>query len=235
MYAKDVMSSEVVSIAPTATIFDAARLLINTRVSGLPVVDENGRMVGVVSEADLIRSSTAVAREVGLDLLGAVEDDARAAAAVAGAKSRRVSEVMTKGVIAAHETATLREVADLMLKHRIKRVPIVRDSLLLGIVSRADLLKALISFGAPAVTPAVAPAKAADQAIRSAVLATVRGQGWSRALWFDVVVSKGVVHLWGVAPSDEVRQTYEDAVARVPGVTAVTSHMHVGSAAARGG
>src|SRR6478672_10487616 len=84
MYAKDVMSSEVVSIAPTATIFDAARLLINTRVSGLPVVDENGRMVGVVSEADLIRSSTAVAREVGLDLLGAVEDDARAAAAVAG-------------------------------------------------------------------------------------------------------------------------------------------------------
>jgi CBS domain-containing protein len=233
MYAKDVMSSDVVSIAATATIFDAARLMVNTRVSGLPVVDENGRMVGVVSEVDLIRSSTSVAKEVGFDLLGAVESDARAAAAVEHAKSARVSEVMTKGAISAHETATLREVADLMLKHRIKRVPIVRDDRLLGIVSRADLLKALISFGAPAKGSTLEPPKAADQAIRAAVFAAVRGHDWSRALWFDAVVSKGVVHLWGVAPSNEVRQAYEDTVGRVPGVTAVTSHMHIGSAAVR--
>jgi len=240
MYAKDVMSHDVVSIASTATLFEAARLLVNAQVSALAVLDENGTMIGIVSEADLIRSSTAAAKGVGLDLLGAVEDDSRAAAAAASAKSSPVSAVMTKGVIAAHETATLREVADLMLKHRIKRVPIVRDQLLLGIVSRADLMKALISFGGPAPSPAAAPAKGpaanpADLDIRSAVLAAVRGHAWSRALWFDAVVSKGVVNLWGVVPTEDVRQAYEETVGRVPGVRNVMSHMHVGSAAARGG
>lgn len=147
MLARDVMSKAVATIAATATAFEAAERLVEARVSALVVVDADGTMVGIVSEADLIRGANAAAKAVGLDVLGRIEDDARAAAAVEAIKARRVAEIMTRGVIAAHETATLRELSDLMLKHRIKRVPIVRDNHLLGIVGRADLLKALIAFG----------------------------------------------------------------------------------------
>ena len=147
MYARDVMTKDVATIANTATAFEAAERLVEARGSALVVLDAAGAMVGIVSEADLIRGANAAAKAVGLDVLGRIEDDARAAAAVEAIKTRRVSEIMTRGVIAAHETATLRELSDLMMTHRIKRVPIVRDHHLLGVVSRVDLLKALIAFG----------------------------------------------------------------------------------------
>jgi CBS domain-containing protein len=147
MYAKDVMSKDVRSIAATAAVFDAATLLVDCRLSAVPVVDGDGTMVGIVSEADIIKGAAAAAKRVGLDVLGRIDDGERAAAAVEAARSLRVGDVMSRGVIAAHETATLREVARLMLTHRIKCIPIVLDRSLLGIVSRADLLKALISYG----------------------------------------------------------------------------------------
>jgi CBS domain-containing protein len=152
MYARDMMSKDVATIAAAATAFEAAERLVEARVSALVVLDGDGAMVGIVSEADLIRGAAAAAKAVGLDVLGRIEDDERSAAAVAAIKTRRVADVMTRGVIAAHETATLREISDLMLKHRIKRVPIVRDRHILGVVGRADLLRALIAFGPKAYT-----------------------------------------------------------------------------------
>ena len=147
MYARDVMSKDVRSIAPTATVFDAATLLVTLRLSAVPVVDADGSMVGIVSEADIIKGAAAAAKRVGLDVLGKIDNEERAAAAVEAARSLRVGDVMSRGVIAAHETATLRELAHLMLVHRIKCIPIVRDRALLGMVSRANLLQALISHG----------------------------------------------------------------------------------------
>ena len=110
-------------------------------------------MVGILSEADILKGPLVAARKVGTETLGRPEDDAYADAAISQAKAQRVTDVMTKGVIAAHETASLREVADLMLKHKIKRVPIVRDGAILGIVSRVDLVKALISVGEKVYSP----------------------------------------------------------------------------------
>lgn len=227
MFAKDVMSADVVSISASASVFDAAELLINNSVSAVPVVDDRGSMIGIVSEADLIKGAARAAESAGWGILGKVDDDAHATAAVEASKSQRVAEVMTKGAVAVHETATLREVARLMLIHRIKRVPVVRDQTILGIVGRADLIKALISFGSAAYAPRSTPYETADHDMRAAVLAAVKGHSWSKALWCDAVASGGVVHLWGVVPSDALRQAYVTAAEKVEGVVSVRSHMHV--------
>ena len=228
MQAKDVMTEALFWVASTATVYEAAKLLVNSRVSALPVVDENGVMVGILSEADILKGPLMAAKKVGTEAMGRPADNVYADASISQAKAQRVTDVMTKGVIAAHETASLREVADLMLTHKIKRVPIVRDASILGIVSRVDLVKALISMGEKAYSPQPPPPLSEDHELRGTIMASMKGHDWAVAQWFDVVVLDGVVHLWGVAPNDAVRQAYAEAALKVAGVKSLENHMHVG-------
>lgn len=207
MRAKDVMSDGVMSIAADATVLEAAGLLVGNRVSAMPVVDADGVMIGIVSEADLIGHAD--------------RGTAPVTAAHHGAHTLRVTDVMTSDIVTADENASLAEVSELMLKHAIKRVPIVRDGMVVGIVSRVDLLQALVSPGDPA------PARAASERLRYAVAAALEAKDWLLAQRRDLVVNSGVVHLWGVVPSDELLDAYSAAAAAVPGVVAVRSHMHV--------
>ncbi len=135
MQAKDVMSDGVMSIGADATVLEAIGLFVKTRVSAMPVLDDTGFMVGIVSEADLIGAG-------GFD-----------AATAAEAGARPVVDIMTKDVVTADETASLAEVAGLMLKHRVKRLPILRGGSVVGIVSRVDLLKGLVAGVTPVDTP----------------------------------------------------------------------------------
>jgi CBS domain-containing protein len=128
MLARQIMSDGVFSVASSCTVYEAAKLLVNSRVSALPVVDEKGIMVGILSEADILKGPLMATKKVGTETLGRPAEDAYADAAVSQAKAQKVADVMTRAVICAHETASLREVADLMLKHKIKRVPIVREA-----------------------------------------------------------------------------------------------------------
>ena len=230
MRAKDVMSDGVVSVGVDATVFEVAELLVNSRVSALPVVDEHGFMVGIVSEADLIRRSEVGVHPDAPGLLRQFADDLAAADAFVKAHSRRVVEIMTRPVITANEDATLGELSETMQKHGVKRIPILRRRTVVGIVSRADLLQALISRGprpdanqAPSPSPTGVP----DDQLRGEVVAAVRGRSWSLAKRADVVISDGVAHLWGVVPSDMVRKAYRVAAENVPGVRSVENHMHI--------
>lgn len=207
MRARDVMSDGVKSIAADATVLEAAELLVRNRVSAMPVVDADGVMIGIVSEADLIGYAD--------------RGTASATAAHDSANVPRVTDVMTSDIVTADENASLAEVAELMLKHAIKRVPIVRDGLVVGIVSRANLLQALVSRGDQA------PAHTANDHLRHAVAAALAAKDWELAQRRDLVINSGVVHLWGVVPSDELHDAYSAAAAAVPGVVAVRSHMHV--------
>jgi CBS domain-containing protein len=227
MHAREIMSDGVFSVASGSTVYEAAKLLVNSRVSALPVVDEKGIMVGILSEADILKGPLMATKKVGTETLGRPAEDAYADAAVSQAKAQKVADVMTRAVICAHETASLREVADLMLKHKIKRVPIVRDGAILGVVSRVDLVKALISAGDKTSSPQRIQGAAEDQQLRDAVMACVKGQSWALAQWFDVVALHGIVHLWGSAPNDAVRQAYADAARQVRGIQALENHMHV--------
>src|SRR5471032_1735664 len=135
MKAKDVMSQGITSLTHDASVQEAAELLVNTGVSAMPVLDKDGIMIGIVSEADLIRSATPEVWQRELS----------EASADASSHSRPVTEVMTEKVITADENTPLAEVAKLMLIQRVKRVPITRNKSVVGVVSRIDLLKALLS------------------------------------------------------------------------------------------
>lgn len=236
MRAKDIMSDGVISVTADATVFEAAVILVNNRVSAMPVLDDRGFMIGIVSEADLMQRS-----EIGLNpdapgLLRRFADDLQAAEAFVHANSRRVIDVMSKNVVTAREDATLAEVVELMAEHHIKRVPILRGRTVVGIVSRADVLQALISrVPVPSLVAAPAPAEgspASDEQLRRDVVAAMQGHSWSLARRTDVIVQGGAVHLWGVVPSEMVRRAYVVAAEKVPGVRTVESHMHVARAVA---
>jgi len=229
MRAKDVMSDGLISVAAEATVFEAASLLVNAQVSAMPVVDEEGRMIGIVSEADLLdRGATEGNPHYRAGLLRELADQITSAGAFVRANSRRVTDVMTKPVVCVEEDTPLDDIARLMVDTGVKRVPVRRGSAVVGIVSRIDLVRALISrqSGNQASPVACFPMHADDR-LRSDVESAVRGRSWSLAQRADVVVQDGVAHLWGVVPSDLVRQAYRVAAENVPGVKAVQSHMHV--------
>jgi CBS domain-containing protein len=221
MRAKDVMSPDVLTIQAEATVLEAARLLINGGVSAVPVVDTSGMLVGILSEADIIRHTGGVAPT---DL----SDVANAARTMQEAQSRRVADVMTKDVATVSEDTSLHEIADLMLKLGIKRVPIVSRNAVVGIVSRVDLLRALVSVGLDAYTRVAPAAENADEALRAAVIGVLVRMGWSDVSRSDVVISRGTVHLWGMVASREIGRNFVEAVRSVPGVGTVDNHMHVG-------
>lgn len=206
MNARDVMSDGVVSIASDASVLEAARLLVNCRLCTIPVVDRNGLMVGMVSEADL---------------MGNVADLGD------GAAQRKVIEVMDRGGLTASEDSDLVEIARLMTGRGIKRVPILRNGVVVGMVSRVDILRGLISVDRAGQSRSSTATVLDDEQLRREVRAACQGRVWSIARQMDVVARGGVVHLWGIVPSDLVRQAYRVAAERVSGVKSVEVHMHI--------
>jgi CBS domain-containing protein len=233
MQAKEVMSDGVMSIRSDATVLEAAKLLVNMHVSAMPVLDEDGTMIGIVSEADLVGMSSSGVAAQAAGILRELADETRAAATYEFAKNCKVAQVMSRNVITVDENASLLEVADVMRDHKIKRVPVLSGKSIVGIVSRVDLLKALISYASTSSTPPAARtpamAESADDRLRREVVAAISGKEWSRARRTDVVVHGTTVHLWGVVPNESIRSTYESAVRQVPGVGEVVNHMHIAS------
>ena len=159
MRAKNVMSDEVITVNAGASVLEAARLLVNAQVSAMLVIDDHGVMVGILSEADVIRHTGGVAPTELSDLSQAMR-------AMDNARSRRVADVMTKSVVTATEDTTLHDVAELMMRHGIKRVPVLRGHSVVGMVSRVDLVQALISIGLEAYTQVPTEAQTADARTR---------------------------------------------------------------------
>lgn len=219
MRAAQVMTPDVLSISSEATVFDAAELLVGAGVSALPVVDGTGRVIGIVSEADLLRRA-----EIGTEprkswLQRFFADNAAAAAEYVTLHSRRVRDVMSSPVIAVQEDDTLRHVADVMEKRRVKRVPVVRDDVVVGIISRANLLQALLSRDPQSA------AHPSDEQIRRAVEAVVGKQPWTSPWPINILVNAGVVHLWGFVPSASASEAYRVAAENVAGVKKVKNHL----------
>jgi CBS domain-containing protein len=230
MHAKDVMIGSVVCANVGDSIFDAAELLLGARVSAVPVVDDKGAVVGIVSEADLVRRA-----EIGTAprkgwLARLLDSDVSAANDFVAAHTRRVADVMTKEVVTAGPDATLHELVELMERHRIKRIPIVRDGALVGIVSRADLLCALLSREPDRPIP-----QPSDTALRHAVIETLEKRPWTSRWPTHVFVNGGVVDLWGFVDDAEGRKAYGVAAENVPGVRHVNNHLRQMPASAKMG
>lgn len=216
MLARELMTEGVLSVKSDATVLEAASLLVTVRAGAMPVLDEQGVMLGIVTEADLLPYAA-------LDKAATNGAD-HAAVTVELLKSRRVTEVMTRDVVTIEDTATLNEVVALMTEKRLKHLPVRRGKAIVGLVSRIDLLRVI---AAEADGPAIQPLGAEDKGLRARVLASLQGKAWSNAMGLDVAVDKGDVHLWGTVGREEEEVSYRRAAESVPGVKRVISHMHV--------
>jgi CBS domain-containing protein len=218
MNAKDIMTSKVITVTSGTLVSEIARLLFERRISALPVVDGE-RLAGIVSEADLLHRY-----EIGTDCaLGGdpwwmrLFSADRSPAEYVKSHARYARDIMTREVATVAPDTPLAAIATLLERRRIKRVPVLDEGHLVGIVSRSDLVHALVSApraGAPA-------GPITDDAIRALVLAELRRQGWWRKELAKVTVEQGVVTFAGLIENENERLAARVAAETVPGVHGV--------------
>jgi len=220
MQAKDVMSQPVIAVASNASIFEAVRLMLQNKISGLPVVDVSGSLVGIVSEGDFLRrteTGTLRRRPRWIEFL---VGPGKLAEEYVHASGRRVDGVMTTDVHTTVEDAALDQIVDVMERHRIKRVPVMRGQQMVGIVTRANLLHALIYTGKPASSKSLD-----DTAIREQLLSHLDAQKWAPTGAIDVEVNNAVVTLSGVLTDERQRRALCVAAENIPGVKRVEDRL----------
>jgi CBS domain-containing protein len=220
MKAKDVMTSPVVSVEPDASIWQAVRIMLQRHISGLPVIDQKGALVGIVTEGDFLRRAETGTQRRRPRWLEYLIGPGRLADEYTRSRGRKVSEIMTAEPVTISKDTPLDEIVRLMEKRQIKRLPVVRDQQVVGIVSRANLVHALAS-----VARDIRPASPGDQAIRDRILAELASQSWAPVALVDVQVRDGVVELWGMITDERERKAIVVAAENAPGVKAVNDHL----------
>ncbi len=220
MIVADVMTRNVLSVSPDATIDEAARMMLERGISGLFVVDAKGELAGIVTEGDLLRRD-----ELGTERhrpwwLRMLVSPGRQAADFTRTHGRRVSDVMTESVISVATDAPLTDVVEIMEENRIKRVAVVARKRVVGVVSRSDLLRALVGHSRSA-----APVSTDDRTIRESILDGLDNASWAPATTLGVNVAGGVVDLWGTIMDEQERRAIRVLAENTPGVTSVHDHL----------
>jgi CBS domain-containing protein len=219
MRAKDVMITKVISIPVHETVFMAAQLMLENRISGLPVVDATENLVGVVTEGDFLRRSEIGTQRHRSKWLEFLIEPGRLAAEYAHACGKKVHEVMTPNPLTIGEDDSLETIVELMERHRIKRLPVLRDGRMVGIVSRADLMHAMAKLA----LGTQASADDENSPIRDRILAAIEQLSWAPPI--GVIARDGVVELWGTLSDERQRQALIVAAENVAGVKEVHDHL----------
>ncbi len=222
MKASDVMVSNVITVPITATIGETAAILLNNHISGAPVLGEKGELVGIVSEGDLMRrpeTGTAKPPSWWLEL---ISSERSLASEYIKSHSRKVVDVMSRNVVTASPDTPLGDIAALLERNRIKRVPIVQAGKIVGIVSRANILQALAS--ATKKLPSLA--SETDAELRRKVIARLADEKW-RPTMLTVTVQDGTVDLWGLVHSSEEKKAARLVAELTPGVRSVVDNIVV--------
>jgi CBS domain-containing protein len=217
--AADVMTTDVITVTPETPVREIAKLLYTKRISGVPVVDPNRAVVGLVSEGDLMKHVDVIGEQRRSWWLTLFAGETALAQDYAKTHGRRAQDVMTSQVISVMPTASLAEIATTLERHRIKRVPVVQNGKLIGIVTRGNLLQAL------GTTDVSKPVSLDDRTIRERLLAELDAQPWASVGTKNIVVRDGVVHLWGLVEHEDERRALRVAAENTPGVKAVEDHL----------
>jgi len=220
MKAKDVMTHDVISVTPETTVLQAARLMLQRRISGLPVVDASGNLVGILSEGDFLRRKETGTERRHSRLLEFIIGPGKIASEYVHSHGRKVSEVMTRDVRTVDVEADLGQVVEAMERHRIKRMPVMREGKMVGIITRSDLLHTMVRVARKDKLLAQA-----DDAIREQLLAKLEKSGWAPTALTDVIVRHGIVELWGTIFDERQRAALIVAAENIPGVKAVKDHL----------
>lgn len=219
MRASDVMTKDVITVRPETPVLQVARTLLERHISGVPVVDDDGRVIGIVSEGDLMRRIQGETEGRGSWWLALFTSSVERMREFVKAHGQTARHVMTDNPITVPPTAHVGEIARLLEQHRIKRVPVVENGKPVGIVSRANLLHALAAHAGD-----LAPSTASDSKIREEVTARLAEAGVDTSL-VNVVVRNGVVQLWGVTLTEDAEEAALVAVRTVPGVRQAESRI----------
>jgi CBS domain-containing protein len=220
MKASEIMTLGVYTVRPEASIKEAASLMRERGISGLPVVDKTGRLVGIVTEGDLLRRA-----EIGTERrrprwLVFVLGPGRLANEYVRSHARKVQDIMTPEVVSVSKDMPLQEVVNILEKRRIKRVPVTRDDKLVGIISRANLVHALARLVEEAP-----PTRPDDEAAREKIMVELNKQPWTPRTDLNVIVRGGVAELWGAISDEREREAIRVVAENVPGVSQVIDHL----------
>ena len=219
MKARDVMVSPVITVKPHCSVREAAQIFLDRRISAVPVVDDQEKLVGIVSEGDLLHRSEAGTQRRRSSWLRLLTGNETLAAEYVKAHARKVADVMTRNVITATPDTPLHEIASTLEKNAIKRVPIVSNGRLVGLVSRANLIQAVASGQKELEIPL------SDTTIRNQLLSHLEEQPWAHTSQLNVTVNGGVVDLWGITNSDVEKKAIRVAAESMPGVRAVNDNV----------
>ena len=219
MRAHQIMTQSVITVTPDTNIADAAKLMLQRHVSGLPVVDASGSLVGIVSEGDFLRRGEIGTQRKRGRFLKFSLGPGKAASDFVHEHGRKVSEIMTPEPLTISEGTPLETIVALMEKKNVKRLPVLRDDKLVGIVSRANLLQAVASLARDVPDPT-----ADDDQIRNGVIAVLEKADWC-PFGLSVVVRDGIVHLSGVISEERARKAAIVAAENVAGVNKVHDHL----------
>jgi CBS domain-containing protein len=220
MKASDIMTPDVISADPDATVLQAARYMLQHHISGLPVIDKTGALVGILSEGDFLRRRETHTDRRPSRWLEFLMGPGKLAAQYTHTHGSKVSEVMTTNLHTVGEDTSLEKIVEMMERYRIKRVPVLRGKKVVGIVTRANLMHAMVSLarGEP-------KAATGDAAIRQELLKELKTEKWALASMINVVVREGVVELWGMIVDDRQREALVVAAENIPGVKQVKDHL----------
>ena len=219
MRVKDVMTPNVICIGADEAVLKAARLMLQNRISGLPVVDKEGELVGMVTEGDFLRRGELGTQRQRPKWLEFIVGPGKLAQEYTHSSGRKVEDIMTSDPWTIGQDATLEAVVDTMERHHVKRLPVTRGGRMVGIVSRANLMHALASLS----RDVPAPPPGGDSAIRDKILAAIAKQDWAPRV--NVIVKNGVAELHGVITDDRERAGLIVAAENVPGVKQVRDHL----------
>lgn len=216
MRVKDIMTTTIISVSPEHNVKQATRLMLTHNVSGLPVVDDDGRIVGIITEGDLIRRTEIVSGTLASP--EEIEDSAEERAeAYLKRASWRVGDVMTDNLVTVDEDTSLMDVARLMHERSVKRIPVTREDKVIGIVSRIDLLHIILTSKSDQTA-------AGDEAIHRSIVHRLKENTGLEDLDLSATVLDGTVHLWGNVDSAEHRRAARVVVEGIQGVRGIVEH-----------
>jgi len=220
MKAKDVMTADVLTVTEETSVLEAIRRMLQRKISGLPVVDASGALVGMVTEGDLLRRVELGTERQRTRWIEFLAGPGRQADEYAHAHGRKVRDVMTRDVRTVPEHASLNDALDSMERYHIKRVPVMRGHRMIGIITRSNLLRAIAGLA-----QATRPVTAFDTTIRENLLAELKKQPWAPGAMIDISVSDGVVTYSGAILDERQRHALHVVAENIPGVKTVEDHL----------
>jgi CBS domain-containing protein len=220
MNVKDIMTYPVLAVRPSASVTDAARLMLTHQVSGLPVIEDDGTLAGIVSEGDFLRRAELGTGHKRAGWLEFFVSPGKAAEEYVQAHGRKIIQIMQSDVATITPDATLEDAVEHMASRGVKRLPVIKGGKVVGIVSRSDLMRAMLR-----VLPRGSAAFSNDERIRTEILTELAQQTWARNGAIRVIVDKGVVELSGTIFDERIREAARIAAENVAGVTKVVDQL----------